>query len=83
MAGPAATLVAPFVISLIIINYLNKIFNKKTELININSVSILYTIQTSSVQKSASKSYFTSSLNFLPAEKAGTVFAAIFKGAPV
>ena len=27
--------------------------------------------------------YFTSSLKFLPAEKAGTVFAAIFKGAPV
>ena len=29
------------------------------------------------------QNYFTSSLNFLPAEKAGTVLAAIFKGAPV
>jgi len=29
------------------------------------------------------KNYLTSSLNFLPAEKAGTVLAAIFKGAPV
>ncbi len=30
------------------------------------------------------KNYFArSSLNFLPAEKAGTVFAAIFKVAPV
>ena len=27
--------------------------------------------------------YLTSSLNFLPAEKAGTVLAAIFKAAPV
>ena len=30
-----------------------------------------------------SKNYFTNSLNFLPAEKAGTVLAAIFNTAPV
>ena len=29
------------------------------------------------------KNYFTNSLNFLPAENAGTFLAAIFKAAPV
>ena len=40
-------------------------------------------VKLSSIELQAKINYLTSSLNFLPAENAGTVLAAIFKVAPV